>query len=55
MCSMLLRPPRDWTDRVIEKGGGSGGRKVKTRVLVMKYNENDNLPYCAEYLSVNSG
>ena len=29
---------------------GKGG--PKKRVLVMKCNENDNLPYCGEYLSV---
>ena len=42
---------------MIERGGGSRGRKVelKKNVLVMKCNENDNLPYCGEYLSVNSG
>ena len=26
--------------------------RSKRRVLVMKYNENDNLPCCGEYLSV---
>ena len=30
-----------------------GGREVEKRMLVMKYNESDNLPYCGEYLSVN--
>ena len=42
----------DWTSEVVEKGGESGGRKVKKRVLVMKCNENDNLPCCGENLSV---
>ena len=33
----------------VEKG------RSKKRVLVIKYNENDNLPYCGEHPSVNSG
>ena len=46
---------------MIEKRHGSGGRgtgngrNVKKNVLVMKSNKNVNVPYCAEYLSVNSG
>ena len=38
-----------------EKRCGSRKRKVEQRVLVMKCNKSDNLPYCGEYLSVNSG
>ena len=34
--------------------GGSGRKKVEKRMLVMKYNENDHLSFCVEYLSVNS-
>ena len=42
---------------MIEKGYTSAERKVekKTGLLVIKYNENDNLPYCGEHLSTNSG
>ena len=40
---------------MIEKGGGKGERKFKKGVLVMKRNENVNLSYCGEYLSVSSG
>ena len=41
---------------MIGKGGGKGRRKVQEeRVLVMKFNENENLPYYGEYLSVKSG
>ena len=42
----------------MEAGGGERGtgRNVKKKnVLVMKSNKNVNVPYCAEYLSVNSG
>ena len=31
------------------------GRSKKKMMLVIKCNENDNLPYCGEYLSVNPG
>ena len=42
---------------MIEEGctEGEEGRRVKKRLLVIKCNENDNIPYCGEYLSVNSG
>ena len=46
---------------MIEGRGGSGKekekgvRKVTIKVFVMKGNENDNILYCGEYLSVNSG
>ena len=47
---------------MIEKRHGSRGRGTrngkecqKKNVLVMKSNKNVNVPYCAEYLSVNSG
>ena len=43
----------------MEAGGGERGTgrnvKKKKNVLVMKSNKNVNVPYCAEYLSVNSG
>ena len=38
-----------------ERGDGSGERKVEKRMLVMKYNKNDHVLYCGEYLLVNSG
>ena len=35
---------------------GNGERKeCQKNVLVMKSNKNVNVPYCAEYLSVNDG
>ena len=34
---------------MIERGVGSGGKEVEKRMLFMKYNESDNLPYCGEY------
>ena len=46
---------------MIQKQGGSRGRMVKgeecqkKNVLVMKCNEKVNIPYCGEYLSVNTG
>ena len=45
---------------MIEKRGGSGGRggergrNVEKNVLVMKCNKNVNIPYCGEYLSVDT-
>ena len=43
---------------MIKKRGGSGGGEEKGRnveKLVTKCNKNVNLPYCGEYLSVNTG
>ena len=37
------------------EGGGERGSNVKKTVLVMKSNENINIPYCGEYLSVDTG
>ena len=40
----------------MEKRRGRWRRKVKEkRLLVIKCNENVNLPYCGKYLSVNYG
>ena len=32
----------------------AGKVRSENKVLVTKYNENDNLPYCGEHLSLNS-
>ena len=45
---------------MIEKRGGSGeqgwgGRGGMSKKCVSKCNQNVNIPYCGEYLSVNSG
>ena len=32
-----------------------GGRNVEKNVFVMKCNKNANIPYCGEYLSVDTG
>ena len=40
----------DWIVCVIQRGVGSERREVEKRIFVMKYNENDNLPYRVEYL-----
>ena len=34
---------------------GESGRNVEKIVLVMKCNKNVNIPYCGEYLSVDTG
>ena len=44
----------DWVGCGIERRVESGGMKVEKRMLIMKYSKDDNLPYCGEYLSVNS-
>ena len=36
-------------------GGGGGRRNVEKNVFVMKCNKNANIPYCGEYLSVDTG
>ena len=36
-------------------GEGKGGGMSKKNVLVMKCNKIVNIPYCGEYLSVNTG
>ena len=36
-------------------GGGLRGGRMSKKVLVMKCDENENIPYSREYLSVNSG
>ena len=49
---------QDWTSCMIKKRGGSGGGEERGRnveKLVTKCNKNVNLPYCGEYLSVNTG
>ena len=43
----------NWTDQVIlRKEVEVGEERLKRRSLVGKLNENDNLPYCGEYLLV---
>ena len=37
------------------QGGERGTEGMSKNVLVMKSNKNVNVPYCAEYLSVNDG
>ena len=36
-------------------GEGKGGGMSKKNVLVMKCNKIVNIPYCGEYLTVNTG
>ena len=40
---------------MIKKDVGVGEGRSKNGVLAIKCNENNNLPYCGKYLSVNSG
>ena len=37
------------------EGKEESGRNVERIVLVMKCNKNINIPYCGEYLSVDTG
>ena len=45
----------DWETRCKRRGERKGGEMSKKFVLVMKCNKNVNIPYCREYLSVNTG
>ena len=38
-----------------KRSGGAGGGGMSKKMFVMKCNKNANIPYCGEYLSVDTG